>query len=216
MKVAVIGGSGNLGKRVVHRLLKENNEVTGYVYRSKYQENGVTVIKKNLFDLTKTEIMNYDVIISAFGGGFNVDPVINKKAFIKYKELLHDSDTNLIAIAGAESLYVDKDHQMFEYQSANHPQKLKEISRNIRLGIEELKQDLSFNWIVVCPSRQFDLNGGYTGQYIIDDNEEIIFNDDQESYVTYDDLAKAMVDLAKEKEYFQKVITVVTKTKKKK
>lgn len=66
--------------------------------------------------------------------------------------------------------------------------------------------------MVVCPSRRFDLNGPFTGKYIISDKEEIIYNDDQESYVTYDDLAKAMVDLAESKEYCHKVITVATKT----
>jgi len=212
MRVAVIGANGNLGSRLVTLLLDQGHDVIAYVYKGECLDQRAQVIEKNLFDLTREEIEECDVLLSAFGGGFHVDPVINKNAFLKYKELLHDTNKRLIAIAGAGSLYVDHHHDMFEYQSDKHPEKLKQISLNIRLGVDELKKDLSFDWVVVCPSRKFDLTGPYTGQYIIGQDEEVIYNDDQESYVTYDDLAKAMVDITQTKDYSQKVITVATKT----
>lgn len=140
MKVIVIGANGNLGSRLVKRLLDKGHDVTAYVYQGECLDQRAKVIEKNLFDLTREEISKCDVFMSAFGGGFHVDPVINKKAFEKYIELLHGSDKRLLTIAGAGSLYIDDSHTKFEYESDKHPDKLKEISKNIRLGVDALQK----------------------------------------------------------------------------
>ncbi len=211
MKVGVIGANGNLGNRIVKQAIDQGIDVKAFVYMSECLDKRVVSIEKNIFDLTKDDIKDIDVLISAFGGGFKVDPIINKNAFFKYIELLDNTDKKLVAIAGAGSLYTDNTHTIYEYQSDNHPEKLKEISKNIRLGVDELEKTNSFNWTVVCPSRRFDSKGGYTGEYIVGDKCEVIYNKDNQSYVTYDDLAKAMLDIAKNNLYTQQVITIASK-----
>lgn len=211
MKIGVIGANGNLGSKLVKHALENGFAVKVFVYHGNCQNLEVQEFERNLFDLTKDDLKDVDILISAFGAGFKVDPIINQKAFKKYIELLKNTDKKLIAIAGAGSLYIDKNHNCFEYQSENHPKKLKEISKYICLGVNEIEKDNSFNWTVVCPSRFFDLNGPYTGEYLIGEDREIIYNDDKQSYVTYEDLARAMIDIAKNNLYYQKVITVASK-----
>lgn len=212
MKVGIIGANGNLGSRVTKQALDRGYAVKGFIYSGDISDTRVEVIKKNLFDLSKEDINDIDVMISAFGGGFKVDPVINQEAFKKYVELLTQGNKKLITIAGAGSLYTDSSHTQYEYQSDTHPEKLKNISKYIRLGVDELQKDKSFDWIVVCPSRFFDLNGPFTGKYIVGNQEEIITNDDHESYVTYDDLAKAMVDFIESRQYNHQVVTIATQS----
>lgn len=211
MKIGVIGANGNLGSRIVKQAIERGFEVKAFVYKGQCLEKNVEVIEKNLFDLTVNDLRDIDVLISAFGGGFKADPIINKNAFLKYIELLKGTDKKLITIAGAGSLYTDDTHTLFEYQSDSHPEKLKEISKNIRLGVDELEKNKSFEWIVVCPSRKFDLEGPFTKKYIIGDKCEIIYNEDGFSYVTYNDLAKAMLDLTKNNIYLHSVITIASK-----
>lgn len=211
MKIGVIGANGNLGSRIVKQVLNQGIDVKAFVYKGKCLQQNVVSIEKNLFDLTFEDIQDVDVIISAFGGGFKSDPIINKKSFIKYIELMENTDKKLVTIAGAGSLYTDKTHQLYEYQSNNHPEKLKEISKNIHLGIDELEKNKTFCWTVVCPSRVFDLNGAYSGEYIVGNQGEIIYNEDQQSYVTYEDLAKAMIDIAKNNLYPHQVVTIASK-----
>lgn len=212
MKVGIIGANGNLGSRITKQALERGYDVKGFIYSGDMDDTRVEIIKKSLFDLTKADIEDIDVLVSAFGGGFKVNPVINQEAFEKYLELLTQGNKKLITIAGAGSLYTDSSHTQYEYQSDTHPEKLKNISKYIRLGVDELQKDKSFDWIIVCPSRFFDLKGPFTGHYIVGDNEEIITNDDHESYVTYDDLAKAMVDFIESKQYNHQIVTIATQS----
>lgn len=210
MKIGVIGANGNLGNKIVKQALDRGLDVKAFVYMGTCLDQRVESIQKNMFDLTKEDICDLDVIISAFGSGFKADPTINKKAFLQYIALLKDTNIKLVTIAGAGSLYSDSSHTLYEYETENHPSKLKEISKNIRLGIDELEKEKSFNWTVVCPSRRFDLNGSFSKDYIIGTDCEIIYNEDQQSYVTYDDLAKAMIDISVQDLYQHQVVTVAS------
>lgn len=212
MKIGVIGANGNLGNKVVKQALARGYEVKAFVYGGQCTSKNVESVEMDLFSMSKNDLAGLDVLISCFGSGFKANPIINQRAFEKYIELLSGSKTKLIAIAGAGSLYSDKSHQSFEYESPNHPGKLKEISKNIRLGVDTLKKCQDFSWIVVCPSRVFDLTGPFTQHYLVGTDEEVIYNEDGNSYVTYEDLAMAMLDCIAQQTYDQQVITIATKT----
>lgn len=211
MKIAVIGASGNLGGRVARQALERGYEVTAIQRSEAVSDERTGLMRKSLFDLTRDDLMDMDVVISTFGSGFKADPSINKDAFMKYIELLDGTDKHLIAIAGAGSLYTDKSHSMYEYETPGHPEFLKGISMNIKLGIDELHKTEHMNWTVVCPSRNFDPEGPFTGDYLVGTDGEIIYNEESNSYVTYDDLAKAMIDIAEQNSYQRMKITVATR-----
>lgn len=210
MKIGVIGANGNLGTRVVNQALKNGHEVTGFVYQGQAPEGAKSIVK-NLFDLTKNDIQDLNAVISAFGGGFNSDPLINQQAYEKYISLFEGTNKKLVAIAGAGSLYTDDTHTLFEYELDSHPAKLKEISKYIRKGVDEILQHQDFDWTAVCPSRFFDPEGPYTGDYLTGEKQEVIYNEDEKSYLTYNDMAKAMVDLVEQKLYPHQVVTFATR-----
>lgn len=211
MKIGIIGANGNLGSYLVKQALDLDMAVKAFVRKGVCSDSRVESVEKSLFDMKKEDIQDLDVLISTFGSGFTADPSINKDAFIKYIELLENSKTKFIVIAGAGSLYTDATHAVYEYETENHPLKLKEISKNIRLGIDEIEKNKSFSWTIVCPSRKFDLKGKYSGEYIIGLDGEIIYNEDQQSYVTYEDLAKAMLDIAINDLYPHQLVTIASK-----
>ncbi len=211
MHIGIIGANGRLGSKITTQALDRGYEVTGFVYEGKCLDDRAATVVKDLFALTPEDLSSVDVLISAFGGGFNTDPVINKKAFEQYINLLNNTDKKLITIGGAGSLYTDDTHTMFEYQSESHPNKLKEISKNIKEGIDIIKEVDTMAWIVVCPSRSFDFEGPFTREYIIGDKQEIIYNEDNNSYVSYANLACAMLDNIDSDQYDHKVITVASR-----
>lgn len=213
MKIAVIGATGNLGKRVAGRASEAGYEVKAIVRDGKKYDLDTEILEKDLFDLTAEDLRDVDVVFSAFGSGFSCDPVINQKAFEKYVELFDGSLKRLLAIAGAGCLYTDATHQMLEYDAPHASKRLYGISSYTTRGVEELMQHNEINWTVVCPSRKFDADGPYTGDCLIGENREIIFNEDGESYVTYEDLADTIVQLLGDEKnsYKNKVITVATR-----
>ena len=211
MKIAVVGANGNLGSRVVRQALERGIEVKGFIHSRNMGDDRIEVVKKSLFDITREDIAECDVMISAYGSGFDADPTLNHKAFLKYIELNEGTQRHLIAIGGAGSLFTDSTHTKYCYETPEHPDFLREISKNIKLGIDELKKTTDVNWTVVCPSLFFDSEGALTGNYEIGTEEQVIFNEAGESRVTYEDLAMVMLDLAEADSYNRKQITVLTK-----
>ena len=211
MKAAIIGANGNLGTRVTKQALDRGFEVKGFIYDGETPDERAEIVKKSLFDVTKEDIADCDVMISAYGSGFKADPALNHKAYLKYIELNAGTDRHVIAIGGAGSLFTDEAHTTYCYETPEHPDFLREISKNIKLGIDELKKRSDVNWTAVCPSSFFDPEGPLTGNYEIGTEGHLIFNAAGESRVTYNDLAKAMVDIAENNTYNQMQITVLTK-----
>lgn len=213
MKIAVIGATGNLGKRVVKRALEAGHEVKAIVRDRQKYELDTEILEKDLFELTADDLQDMDAVFSAFGSGFSCDPVINQKAFEKYIELFAGNAARVIAIAGAGCLYTDHTHQILEYEASHASKRLYGISGYTTKGVEELMKHREINWTVICPSRKFDVDGPYTGDCLIGENREIIFNEDGESYVTYEDVAGEIVKLFGDKtnQYRNKIITVATR-----
>lgn len=211
MKIAMIGANGNLGTRVTKQALDRGFEVKGFIYNGDTPDERAEIVKKSLFDVTKEDIADCDVMISAYGSGFKADPALNHKAFLKYIELNAGTDRHLITIGGAGSLFTDATHTTYSYETPEHPDFLREISKNIKLGIDELKNRTDVNWTVVCPSSFFDPEGELSGNYEIGIEGHLLFNEKGESRVTYNDLAQAMLDIAEANNYNQKQITVLTK-----
>lgn len=211
MKIALIGANGNLGSRITKQALDRGHTVKGFIHNGDTPDKQAEIIKKSLFDITKEDIADCDVMMSAYGSGFHVDPSLNLQAFKKYIELNNETERHMIAIGGAGSLYTDETHTLYGYESPEHPEFLRGISMNIKLGIDELKKTTKMNWTVVCPSSFFDPDGALTGNYEIGTEGHLLFNTEGKSRVTYDDLAAAMLDIAQNNTYRQQQITVLTK-----
>lgn len=211
MKIAVVGANGNLGTRVTKQALDRGFAVKGFIYNGETPDERAEIVVKSLFDVTEADIEDCDVMISAYGSGFHADPALNHEAFLKYIELNRGKERHLIAIGGAGSLFTDESHTKYCYETPEHPEFLREISKNIKLGIDELKKTDHMNWTVVCPSSFFDPEGPLTGNYEVGTEGHLIYNAAGESRVTYDDLAKAMIDIAEADSYNCMQITVLTK-----
>ncbi len=210
MKIAIVGANGNLGSRLTRQALKRGHEVLAVLYDGETPDDRAAVLRKSLLDMSGKDLEKVDVMISAFGGGFQATPSINKEAFQKYRELAEQTGIRVIAIGGAGSLFTDGTHTVYEYETEGHPDILKEISKNIRLGINELEKSENRKWTVVCPSRTFDPQGDFSGDYLIGTKGEIIYNQDGASYVTYEDMAGAMLDIAETGKYEGMLISVAT------
>ncbi len=211
MKIAIISANGNLGKRVTKIALERNHDIKAFIYEGKTPDERVELVQKSLFDIKQEDLTEVDVIISAYGSGFQADPAINREAFLKYIDLAKNTEKHLITIGGAGSMFTDETHTIYSYETPEHPEFLREISKNIKLGIDELKKSEGVEWTVVCPSAFFDSEGPLTGNYQISTEGHLIFNEQGKSYVTYNDLAMAMIDIAEQGSYKKMQLTVGTK-----
>lgn len=208
MKVMVIAGGGNLGRRVVDEAMKRGHQVTAVVRKDIVFPAGVTILVKDLFQLERTDIEGMDVVISTFGGGFQSNPIINQQSFQKYIELLQHSGILLIVIGGEGSLYADETHTQYVYETPNHPEFLKEISKNVTIGIQKLEKAQGMNWVCMCPPKEFDVEKKSAGRYQISYERITPYDVNGNSYLAYCTMAKAMLDFTETATNLNSVVTI--------
>lgn len=212
MKIAIIGATGKAGKLIMEEALKRNLDVTAIVRnKSKLSNSEVKVIEKDLFDLNKDDLKDFDTVVSAFG-------IWEEKELPKHAEVMNHlcdilSDTNirLMVVGGAASLFVNKEHTMMLIESPDFPKGWINLATNSNKAFEILKGKKNVLWTYVSPSADFQADGKKTGEYNIGENDELCFNSKGESVISYADFAIAFVDEIENKKFLNKRITFVSK-----
>lgn len=112
VKVAVIAASGRAGSLIAKEAKDRGHQVTAIVRNAeKVKDKDLRVVEKDLFTLTAKDIKNYDVVINAFGTGMEQEQAVKHVQFgkILIEALKEASDTRLIVVGGAGSLFVNED-----------------------------------------------------------------------------------------------------------
>ena len=211
MKVGVIAAAGNLGGRIVTECLDRGHTVTAFINKTPCKDTRAQSVQKGLFDLKKEDIADFDVLFSAYGSGFDADPVINRKALNALAALVRGTDVRAISIAGSGCLFADESRTVRVYEQPEHPAFLKGISENTTLGVLDVMAAEDAHYTFVSPGLCFDGDGPRTGDYLTDTSMTVTANDDGASYTAYSDLAAAIVDFAEQGLFDRAFVTVLSR-----
>ena len=207
MKIAVICANGKAGKLIVKEAVSRNLDVTAVV-RSENQSAASKVLRKDLFDLTAADLNGFDVVIDAFGA-WTEETLPQHSTSLKHLcDILSGTNTRLLVVGGAGSLYVDKTHTARVMDGPDFPDIFKPLARMQGKGLEELRRRNDVRWTYISPAGDFQAEGVRTGKYILG-GEELTLNAKGESVISYADYAIAMVDEAVSGHHIQKRISVV-------
>lgn len=201
MKIAVIGSTGNLGRRIVRQARERGCEVRAFVRSAVRAEDlpaGVEVVERDLFELEAADLAGCDVLLSAFGSGFSVDPAVNERACEAYVALTRATDVRLAAIVGSGSLYADEARTTRVYELPGHPSKLIQISAAATRGLAILDAAGDVDWRAVAPGLRFDAEGplSVADAVRLDSSRVLPGGPAGASYSTYEDVARVMLDAA--------------------
>lgn len=211
MKIGVIGAGGRLGGKIAAIAMDRGEEVTAIVRSTPCRDKRAAELKKDLFDLTREDISGFDALISAYGSGFDADPDINRRAIAHLAGITRDTGIHLILIGGAGCLFAGETGEECVYENPNHPPFLKGISKSLAEGYAALAKETAVDYTFVCPALRLDEDGAPTGDYLTRTDRRVLMNEDGNSYVSYDDLAGAMVDFARNGQFKRQLVTVVSR-----
>ena len=207
MKIAVICANGKAGKLIVKEAISRNLDVTAIV-REENQTETKNVIKKDLFDLTADDLKNFDIVIDAFGAWTNETLPQHSSSLKHLCDILSNSDTRLLVVGGAGSLYVDSQHTAQVSDGPNFPEGFKHLAAAMAKALTELRERKDVKWTYISPAADFRADGERSGKYI-KGGEELPLNSKGESIISYADYAIAMIDEAVKGNNIQKRISVV-------
>ena len=207
MKIAVICANGKAGKLIVKEAVSRGLDVTAVV-REENQTQAQSVLKKDLFDLTSSDLKGFDVVIDAFGAWTEETLPQHSTSLAHLCDILFGTDTRLLVVGGAGSLYVNPEHTACVADGPDFPDAFKPLAAAMAKALGELRKRSDVKWTYLSPAADFQADGPRTGKYILG-GEELTLNSKGESVISYADYAIAMIDEAVSGGNIQKRISVV-------
>ena len=207
MKVAVICANGKEGKLIVKEALDRGLDVTAVV-RGENKSAAEKVIAKDLFDLTSEDLKGFDAVVDAFGA-WTPETLPQHSTSLKVLcDALSGSETRLLVVGGAGSLYVNPEHTATVSEGANFPEAFKPLASAMAKALKELRERNDVKWTYISPAADFQADGEKTGKYILA-GEDFTLNAKGESVISYADYAIAMVDEIEKGNHIGQRISVV-------
>ncbi|KEJ91488.1 NAD(P)-dependent oxidoreductase [Synergistes jonesii] len=194
MKIAVVCANGRAGRLIVKEALSRGLDVTAIV-RGENITEAPNSLKKDIFDLTGADLRGFDVVVDAFGV-WTPEKLPQHSSSLKHLcDLLSHSNTRLLVVGGAGSLYTNKEHTACVADSPDFPTAFKPLAAAMAKALQELRARSDVKWTYISPAGDFQAEGEKSGKYIRG-GEELTLNSKGESVISYADYAIAVVDEA--------------------
>ena len=207
MKMAVVCANGKAGKLIVKEAVERGLDVTAIV-RGENRSAAKKALVKDLFDLKSADLKGFDVVVDAFGAWTPETLPLHSASLKHLCDILSGTDTRLLVVGGAGSLYVDPEHTAQVMDGPDFPEVFKPLATNMGKALDELRGRNDVQWTYTSPAGDFQAEGERTGKYI-QAGEELTLNGRGESIISYADYAIAMVDEAVSGNHIRQRISVV-------
>lgn len=193
-KVAIVCAAGKQGRLLVDEAVSRGYSVTGFVRGNDKVANAkAKTVVKDLFDLTREDLIGFDVVIDAFGAWTPETLPLHSKSLKHLCDILSGTDIRLLVVGGAGSLYVNKEHTLQVKDLPDFPEIYKPLATVQSVALDELRNRNDVKWTFLSPAGNFVADGARTGKYILG-GEEYFENAKGVSEISYADYAIAMID----------------------
>lgn len=207
MKIAVVCANGKAGRLIVKEAMGRGLDVTAVV-RGENHSGAPKAICKDLFDLEAADLAGFDVVIDAFGAWTDETYPLHSSTLKHLCDILSRTETRLLVVGGAGSLYVNPEHTVQVADGPDFPDVFKPLAAAMAKALTELRERRDVKWTYISPAGDFQAEGERTGSYILG-GEELTLNSRGESVISYADYAIAMVDEAVNGGHIRQRISVV-------
>ena len=210
-KVAVVCAAGKEGRLLVDEAVSRGYDVTGFVRGSdKVANPKAKTVVKDLFDLTREDLIGFDAVIDAFGAWTPETLPLHRTSLKRLCDVLSGTKVRLLVVGGAGSLYVNPEHTVQVKDLESFPAMFKPLANNMGEALAELRTRSDVQWTYLSPAGDFVADGERTGEYLLG-GEEYFVNDRGESRISYADYAIAMVDEIENANNIRKRFSVIGK-----
>ena len=207
MKIALVAANGRVAGKVIEEAFSRGFDVTAFGRREN-NTKAQDYVQKDLFDLTADDLKGFDAVVDAFGA-WTEDTLEQHSTSLKHLcDILSGTDTRLLVVGGAGSLYVNPEHTACVSDGPDFPDMFKPLASAMAKALGELRERNDVKWTYISPAGDFQADGERSGKYILG-GEELTLNSRNESIISYADYAIAMIDEIEKGDHIQQRISVV-------
>ena len=210
MKIAVVAANGRVAQKVIKEALDRGFEVKAFGRDDENKTAAKDYVKKDIMDLTREDLAGFDAVVDGFGAWTPETLDGHVKTSQHLCDVLSGSDTRLLIVGGAGSLYVNPEHTAVVCDGPDFPAMFLPLAKAQGEELAELRKRDDVKWTFVSPAGDFQADGERTGEYILA-GEELTLNSRGESIISYADYAIAMVDEIEKGDHIKARISVVRK-----
>lgn len=207
--IAVVAANGHSGQLIVKEALERGHDVTVFV-RSENRTPAKKAVIKDIMELTAQDLEGFDAVVDAFGAWTPETLPQHSTTLAHLSDILSGSDTRLLVVGGAGSLYLNPEHNLTVAQGPDFPEAFKPLALAMGAALTELRKRDDVRWTYISPACDFQAEGKRTGEYILG-GEELTVNERGESIISYADFAVAMLDEIESGNHVGQRISVVRK-----
>lgn len=209
MKIGVIGATGKAGSLIYREAVHRGYEVTAIVRdASRLQGAHSSVVEKDIFKLTASDLKTFDVVVNAFQAPPGEEHLHVEAGRVLIEALKGAPQTKLFVVGGAGSLYADEAKTLKVMDTPDFPSLYYPTASNQGTNLEDLQKSEGITWTFLSPSAFFDPEGKRTGDYRAG-KDYLLVNSSGESYISYADYAIAVVDEIENPKHVNERFTVV-------
>jgi putative NADH-flavin reductase len=209
MKIAVVAANGRVAGKVITEAVNRGFEVTGFG-RKENNTDAQHYVQKDIFELTKEDLAGFDAVVDAFGAWTEETFPQHSTSLKHLNDLLSGTDTRLLIVGGAGSLYLNPEHTLTVLEGPDFSDAFKPLAGAMAKALGEQRKREDVKWTYISPAGDFQADGERSGEYILG-GEELTLNSRDESIISYADYAIAMVDEIEKGNHIQQRISVVRK-----
>ena len=160
-KVAIVCAAGKQGTLLVNEAVSRGYDVTGFVRgQDKVANPKAKTVVKDLFDLTREDLVGFDVVIDAFGAWTPETLPLHKTSLAHLCDILSGTKVRLLVVGGAGSLYVNPEHTVQVKDLESFPDVFKPLATNMGEALAQLRKRNDALWTYLSPAGDFVANGG--------------------------------------------------------
>ena len=208
MKIAVVAANGRVAQKVIKEALDRGFEVRAFGRDDENKTAAKDYVKKDIMDLTSDDLAGFDVVVDGFGAWKDEEQPMHVKTSQHLCDILSGSDTRLLVVGGAGSLFVNPEHTAVVCDGPDFPAMFLPLAKAQGEELAKLRERNDVKWTFISPAGDFQADGERTGKYILA-GEELTLNSRGESIISYADYAIAMVDEIEKGNHIQQRISVV-------
>ena len=150
MKIAVVCANGKEGKLLVQEGVDRGLDVTAVV-RGENRSAAEKALNKDLFQLTAEDLKGFDVVIDAFGA-WTEETLPQHSTSLKHLcDILSGTETRLLVVGGAGSLYVNPEHTACVADGPDFPDAFKPLAAAMAKALSELRERRDVKWTYISP-----------------------------------------------------------------
>jgi len=208
MKIGIIGATGKIGSLVLAEAIERGHDITAIARSSsKLVNNNINILEKEITEITSEDLENLDVVVNAFGAPLGEEDVhvIAGRSLI---EALKGTDTIIIVVGGAGSLYIDEEQTIKLIDTPEFPEKSEPTAKGQSRNLQDLKNSQGITWTFLSPAADFNWEGIRNGSYQIG-KDNLLVNSKGNSYISYADFAIAILDEIENPQHKNERFTVV-------